>query len=107
MKKLFTAVSLLFAFVVHADLDTAKQLENSIVLEMPAHFIKVASDGTGIVKYVGCAGCTPKIYKITKETIVTINGKKANIVSAKRKLGGQICMARVNTSTNEVLAIRW
>lgn len=103
MKKIFTAMALMFAFIVYA----GESLADSKVLEIPTEYIKVAEDGTGIVKYGACAGCVAKVLKITKNTKVFINGKTASIVSATRKLRGRLSALEFDTDTKEVLSIRW
>lgn len=77
-----------------------------IVFEALPLNIKLADDGTGIVKNIKCKGCDFNIVKITENTKATKRGVEVNILEA-RKRAGDSAMVSFDPKTQEVLYIRW
>ena len=68
--------------------------------------IKLANDGTGIIKGIKCEGCDFKFVKITPKSKATVNGVEVNIMEAAKR-SGKMAMVSFNPNTQEVQYIRW
>jgi hypothetical protein len=76
------------------------------VVETGSNNIKLAKDGTGIVKNIECKGCDFNFVKITPSSKASIQGVEVSILEV-RKLKGKIVMVSFNPVTQEVQYIRW
>ena len=74
--------------------------------EIDALDIKLASDGTGIIKGVTCTDCDYKFVKITPDTVVYVNGIKRDLLLARERAGKQ-AFIEFNKDTAEVATINW
>ena len=68
--------------------------------------IKLASDGTGIIKDVSCSDCDFKFVKVTPDTEVYVNGIKRDLLLARERAGKQVYI-EFNKDTAEVVSINW
>ena len=68
--------------------------------------IKLASDGTGIIKDVSCSDCDFKFVKVTPDTAVYVNGIKRDLMLARERAGKQAYI-KFNKDTAEVVSIHW
>ncbi|MDT8451241.1 MAG: hypothetical protein RQ936_00685 [Gammaproteobacteria bacterium] len=76
------------------------------VYETDALSIKLANDGTGVIKNMGCNGCDFNIANITYNSRASANGKVVSIFEARSR-AGKPAMVSVNPDTREVQYIRW
>jgi hypothetical protein len=76
------------------------------VFETDSLSIKLANDGTGIVKGIECDGCDFNFVRITANSKASINGVDVSILEAK-KMAGKFVMVSFNPETQEVQYIRW
>jgi len=76
------------------------------VVEVGALSIKLADDGSGIVKGIHCEGCDFKYVRITEKSKASINGVEVDILEAKKR-AGKFAMVSFNPETQEVQYIRW
>ena len=74
--------------------------------EIDALDIKLANDGTGIIKGVTCTDCDYKFVKITPDTVVYVNGIKRDLLLARERAGKQ-AFIEFNKETAEVATINW
>ena len=77
-----------------------------VVIETEPQHIRLADDGTGIVKNVFCAGCDFKVVKVTPASKATDQGVEVNILNVRR-LKDRVVMVSFNPETQEVQYIRW
>ena len=68
--------------------------------------IKLANDGTGIIKDVTCTDCDYMFVKITPDTVVYVNGIKRDLLLARERAGKQ-AFIEFNKDTAEVATINW
>ena len=68
--------------------------------------IKLASDGTGIIKDVSCSDCDFKFVKVTPDTAVYVNGIKRDLMLARDRAGKPVYI-EFNKETAEVVSINW
>lgn len=76
------------------------------VFETESLSIKLANNGTGIVKGIKCEGCDFKFVRITENSKASADGVEVNILEAK-KMAGKFVMISFNPETQEVQYIRW
>ncbi|MDT8281979.1 MAG: hypothetical protein RQ982_04115 [Gammaproteobacteria bacterium] len=76
------------------------------VVETTGAEIRLANDGTGIVKDIHCQGCDFNIVKITKNSKASNKGIEVNILDV-RELNDVLVMVSFNPVTQEVQYIRW
>jgi hypothetical protein len=76
------------------------------VMETDSLSIKLANNGTGIVKGIECEGCDFNFVRITANSKATENGVEVSIMEAK-KMAGKFVMVSFNPETQEVQYIRW
>jgi hypothetical protein len=76
------------------------------VFETDSLSIKLADNGTGIVKGVECEGCDFNFVRITENSKASENGVEVSIMEA-RKMAGKSVMVSFNPQTQEVQYIRW
>lgn len=68
--------------------------------------IKQSNDGTGIIRQVSCSGCDYQFVKITPETQVFVNGRKAGLLRARARAGLPVFI-EFDRKTAEVKNIYW
>ena len=76
------------------------------VYEAQSLSLKLANDGTGIIKNVYCPDCGFSTVKITKDSKATANSVAVNIFDARSR-AGKSAMVSFNPETREVQYIRW
>lgn len=76
------------------------------VMETGSLSIKLANDGTGIIKDIHCNGCDFKYVKITVNSKASIQGVEVNILQARNR-AGKFAMVSFDPETREVQYIRW
>lgn len=76
------------------------------VFETDSVNIKLAKDGTGIVKGIVCDVCDFNFVKITTASKASINGVDVSVKEA-RNLVDKVVMVSFNPETQEVQYIRW
>ena len=77
-----------------------------VVIETEPNNIRLADDGTGIVKNIFCTGCDFKIVKVTPASKATNQGVEVNMLEV-RGLKDVVVMVSFNPETQEVQYIRW
>ena len=77
-----------------------------VVIETEPQNIRLADDGTGIVKNVFCAGCDFKVVKVTPASKATNQGVEVSMLEVRR-LKDRVVMVSFNPETQEVQYIRW
>ena len=92
---------LVFNFNVFAEVQPYR------VVEIESSKIKLAQDGTGIVKGIKCTGCDFSFVKITASSKASIQGLEVNILQARNIKAGTVLMVSFNPVTQEVQYIRW
>ena len=100
ISRLLTLLLLVFSLSVFAETAPFK------VVEIGSLSIKLAKDGTGIVKGIKCYGCDFNFVRITRNSKASIQGVEVNILEA-RKRAGKACMVSFDPETQEVQYIRW
>lgn len=68
--------------------------------------IKLASDGTGVIKDIYCGECEYRIVKITPDTKVIVNGKEDSLMRARERAGMEAYI-EFDKETAEVKYIYW
>ena len=76
------------------------------VFETESLSIKLANDGTGIVKGIQCDGCDFKFVRITANSKASKDGVEVSIMEARGQ-AGKFVMVSFNPETREVQYIRW
>jgi len=76
------------------------------VFETDSLSIKLANNGTGIVKGIECEGCDFKFVRITANSKASIDGVEVSIMEANKRAGKPV-MVSFNPETQEVQYIRW
>jgi len=76
------------------------------VFETDSLSIKLANNGTGIVKGIECEGCDFNFVRITANSKATRDGVEVSIMEAN-KMAGKFVMVSFNPETQEVQYIRW
>ena len=76
------------------------------VFETDSLSIKLANNGTGIVKGIECEGCDFNFVRITENSKATRDGVEVSIMEAN-KMAGKFVMVSFNPETQEVQYIRW
>lgn len=89
-----------------AGIASAAQANTDAELEVLSLKMKLSNDGTGIIKNVGCGGCTFKFAKITKNTKAYVNGVRVDLLRVRERVGNTVFIEFVR-KTGEVMAIRW
>ena len=97
---------LLFLFVLLMSVGVSAEERPFVVIETEPQNIRLADDGTGIVKNIFCAGCDFKIVKVTPASRATRQGVEVNILEV-RGLKDIVVMVSFNPETQEVQYIRW
>ena len=77
-----------------------------VVIETEPNNIRLADDGTGIVKNIFCSGCDFKIVKVTPASKATRQGVEVSMLEV-RGLKDVVVMVSFNPETQEVQYIRW
>ena len=97
---------LLFLFVLLMSVGVSAEEKPFVVIETEPQNIRLADDGTGIVKNIFCTGCDFKVVKVTPASKATRQGVEVNIVEV-RGLKDIVVMVSFNPETQEVQYIRW
>ncbi len=100
----FLCVSLLvFANAVYAEVEP---YVSYVPVEIPASFVRLSNDGTGIVKGVSCDGCSYKFLKVTKNSKAYASAKLTDIRGV-RDIKNKMVYVKFARATGEVIAIYW
>ena len=102
--KLFSRLIVGLTFLL--SLNAVGEEKPFVVIETEPQHIRLADDGTGIVKNVFCAGCDFKVVKVTPASKATEQGVEVNILDVRR-LKDRVVMVSFNPETQEVQYIRW
>ena len=102
--KLFSRLIVGLTFLL--SLNAVAEEKPFVVIETEPQNIRLADDGTGIVKNVFCAGCDFKVVKVTPASKATDQGVEVNILDVRR-LKDRVVMVSFNPETQEVQYIRW
>lgn len=94
---------LVFANIVYAEV---KPYVPYVPLEIPASYIRLSNDGTGIVKGVSCDGCNYKILKVTKNSKAYAN-KVLTDIRGVRNIKNKMVFVKFTRATGEVIEINW
>ena len=76
------------------------------VFETDSLSIKLANNGTGIVKGIQCEGCDFSFVRITANSKASMQGVEVSIMEARARAGKPV-MVSFNPETQEVQYIRW
>jgi len=115
MKNILGMIVLLFAATVPAGDVAAENVgaykvvdDGTFVVDgVSSSNIRVARDGTGIVKGIKCNSCTSKVLTITGETKFFIDGKQVDSTKVNSSRKNMTATVQFNLSTNKVVKIRW
>ena len=97
---------LLFILLVTMSFNVSAEEAPFVVIETEPNNIRLADDGTGIVKNIFCSGCDFKIVKVTPASKATRQGVEVNMLEV-RGLKDVVVMVSFNPETQEVQYIRW
>jgi len=109
LPSLFCMLILSFATVAQAAPEAAgatSETGTHAGFEIDSLDVKLSKDGTGIIKGPTCSKCDFKIVRITANTRAFANGVKVAISRVASRAGKPVYI-RFDTSTAEVLTIRW
>ena len=98
--------NLLSIMLIMLSLNVTAETAPFRVFETHSLDIKLAKDGTGIVRGIRCNGCDFSMVKITPDSRASIKGVEVNILRARER-AGKPCMVSFNPVTQEVQYIRW
>ncbi len=87
--------------------DALLSVGRNTLLEVDGKNIRVAADGTGVIKGVACSVCTSRTIKITKKSVAYHGAKVIDMAAAKKRFGNAPAVTRFNLDTNEVIYVRW
>lgn len=73
-------------------------------LEVPQAKIRQSSDGTGIIQGVSCDECDFKFVKITPKTMVILDGRVVDLLTA-REYAGKLVYVIFDQDNAEVIKI--
>ena len=97
---------LLCLFALLVSVSAGAEEKPFVVIETEPQHIRLADDGTGIVKNIYCDGCDFKIIKVTPASKATRQGVEVNVLEV-RGLKDIVVMVSFNPETQEVQYIRW
>jgi hypothetical protein len=97
---------LMITMLTMFSLNVFAEVEPFKVFETHSLDIKLAKDGTGIVRGIKCNGCNFNFVKITADSKASVKGVEVSILQARER-AGKPCMVSFNPVTQEVQYIRW
>jgi hypothetical protein len=97
---------LLMLFILMFSFNVSAEVEPFVVTELESSNIKLAKDGTGIVKGIECSDCDFNYVRITPSSRATMQGVEVSILEV-RNLVNRVVMVSYNPETREVQYIRW
>ena len=98
--------SLMFLAMVFS-LNVMAEVAPYRVVEIDSSNIRIALDGTGIVKGINCNGCDFNLVNITESSKASIQGAEVDILQVRNIKAGTILMVSFNPETRVVQYIRW
>ena len=102
--KFLTRLAIGLTFLL--SLNAVAEEESAVVIETEPQNIRLADDGTGIVKNIFCTDCDFKVVKVTPASKATRQGVEVNILEV-RGLKDIVVMVSFDRETQEVEYIRW